>query len=69
VAIVPEPAVQTEVKSETLCVVQFSDEKLSRPRQIIHRKGKQFSLAAQRFIEFLISKKAPDDLEVKAKSG
>ena len=69
VAIVPEPAVQTEVKSETLCVVQFSDEKLSRPLEIIHRKGKQFSLAAQRFIEFLTSKKAPDDVEAKAKSG
>jgi DNA-binding transcriptional LysR family regulator len=67
-AIVPEPAVQSEVKGETLCVVQFSDAKLSRPLGIIHRKGKQFSLAAQRFIEFLISKKA-DELETRAKSA
>jgi DNA-binding transcriptional LysR family regulator len=63
VAIVPEPAVQSEVKSETLCAVHFSDEKLSRPLAVVHRKGKQFSLAAERFIEFLMSKKAGDELE------
>jgi hypothetical protein len=66
---VPEPAVQAEVKSETLCVVHFSDEKLSRPLEIIHRKGKQFSLAAQRFIEFLTMKKGADEVEAKAKGG
>ena len=69
VAIVPEPAVQSEVKSETLTVVQFSDEKLSRPLAIIHRKGKQFSLAAERFIEFLTSKKTQDDVEAKTRAG
>ena len=63
VAIVPEPAVQSEVKSETLTVVQFSDEQLSRPLAIIHRRGKQFSPAAERFIEFLTSKNAPDEAE------
>jgi len=68
VAIVPEPAVQSEVKGETLTVVQFSDVKLSRPLAIIHRKGKEFSLAAQRVIAFLVSKKA-DELETRAKSA
>jgi DNA-binding transcriptional LysR family regulator len=63
IAIVPEPAVQSEVKSETLTVVQFSDEQLSRPLAIIHRRGKQFSPAAERFIEFLTSKNAPDEAE------
>jgi DNA-binding transcriptional LysR family regulator len=68
IAIVPEPCVQSEVKSETLTVVQFSDQKLSRPLAIIHRKGKQFSLAAERFIDFLTSKKTPPD-EIEAKAG
>jgi hypothetical protein len=61
--------VQAEVKSETLCAVQFSDEKLSRPLAIVHRKGKQFSLAADRFIEFLMSKKSADEVEAKTKAG
>ena len=69
VAIVPEPAVQSEVKGETLCVVHFSDEKISRPLAVVHRKGKQFSLAAERFIEFLMSKKAADEVEVKSRAG
>jgi len=67
VAIVPEPAVQSEVKSETLIVVPFSDEELFRPLAIIHRKGKQFSLAAQRFIEFLTTNKQPDEVEAKTR--
>jgi len=69
VAIVPEPAVQSEVKSETLCAVHFSDEKLSRPLAVVHRKGKQFSLAADRFIEFLMSKKTTDEVEAKNRAG
>jgi DNA-binding transcriptional LysR family regulator len=69
VAIVPEPAVQSEVKGETLCVVHFSDERISRPLAVVHRKGKQFSLAAERFIEFLMSKKGTDEVEAKSKTG
>ncbi len=68
VAIVPEPSVQAEVKSETLCAVHFSDERLSRPLAIVHRKGKQFSLAAERFIEFLMSKSA-DEVEAKTRAS
>jgi LysR family transcriptional regulator, transcriptional activator of the cysJI operon len=69
VAIVPEPSVQAEVKSETLCAVHFSDERLSRPLAIVHRKGKQFSLAAERFIEFLMSKKSADEVEAKTRAS
>jgi DNA-binding transcriptional LysR family regulator len=58
IAIVPEPAVAAEVKSETLSVVHFSDEKLLRPLAIVHRKGKTFSLAAEKFIDFLNSKRS-----------
>jgi len=63
VAIVPEPAVQTEVKSETLVVVNFSDERISRPLAVMHRKGHQCSLAAERFIEFLMGKETAEEAE------
>jgi DNA-binding transcriptional LysR family regulator len=53
VAILPEPAVQPEVKSRTLAAVQFSDDVCLRPIGIIHRQGKHFSPAAEKFIEFL----------------
>jgi DNA-binding transcriptional LysR family regulator len=68
VAIVPEPAVQTEVKSETLVVVHFSDEKMSRPLAVMHRKGHPCSLAAERFIDFLMGKGTAEETEGSAKS-
>jgi DNA-binding transcriptional LysR family regulator len=52
-AILPEPAVRPEVKGKTLVAVQLSDEVFLRPLGIIHRQGKHFSPAAERFIEFL----------------
>ena len=54
-AILPEPAVRPEVKQKTLAVVQLADEVLFRPLGIIHRQGKHFSPAAERFIEYLRS--------------
>jgi len=54
-AILPEPAVGPEVKGKTLVVVQFSDEVFLRPLGIIHRQGKHFSPAAEKFIELLKS--------------
>ena len=62
VAIVPEPAVQSEVKSETLSVVHFSDEKFLRSLAVVHRKGKPLSLAAERFVEFLMGKKSDGEV-------
>jgi DNA-binding transcriptional LysR family regulator len=53
VAILPEPAVRPEVRGRTLVAVQLSDEVFLRPLGIIHRQGKHFSPAAERFIEFL----------------
>jgi LysR family transcriptional regulator, transcriptional activator of the cysJI operon len=52
-AILPEPTVRLEVKSKTLAVVQFSDEIFLRPLGIVHRQGKHFSPAAEKFLEFL----------------
>ena len=53
VAIVPEPAVETEVRSETLSVIHISDDPMLRPLALVHRKGRHLTLAAQRFIEYL----------------
>jgi DNA-binding transcriptional LysR family regulator len=50
VAIVPEPSVKNEVKNRTLSALQISDETLLRPLGIVHRQGKHFSPAVERFI-------------------
>jgi DNA-binding transcriptional LysR family regulator len=52
-AILPEPAVRPEVKGRTLVAVQLSDEVFLRPLGIIHRTGKHFSPAAEKFLEYL----------------
>jgi DNA-binding transcriptional LysR family regulator len=52
-AILPEPAVRSEVRGKSLAAVQFSDEVFLRPLGIIHRQGKHFSPAAVKFIESL----------------
>ena len=57
IAIVPEPAVQSEVKNETLVAIQFSDEKMMRLLAIVHRKGRSLPLGAEKFIEFLTGRK------------
>jgi len=49
-AIVPEPTIKQEVKSRTLCALQIRDEILTRPLAIVHRQGKHFSPAVERFI-------------------
>ncbi len=50
VAIVPEPTIAQEVKNRTLCALEFTDETLRRPLGIVHRQGKHFSPAVERFI-------------------
>jgi DNA-binding transcriptional LysR family regulator len=52
-AIVPEPAIKQEVKSRTLCALQITDETLMRPLGIVHRQGRHFSPAVERFISEL----------------
>jgi len=53
VAILPEAAVRAEARARTLSVVGLSDETFLRPLGIVHRQGKHFSPAAERFIEYL----------------
>ena len=50
VALVPEPTVKQEVKNRTLRVIQLADGSLSRPLGIVHRQGRHFSPAVERFI-------------------
>ena len=52
-AILPEPAVRPEVKGGSLAAVQLTDEVFLRPLGIIHRQGKHFSPAAEKFLEYL----------------
>lgn len=66
IAIVPEPAVQSEVKSETLAAVHLSDERMMRTLAIVHRKGKQLSLAAEKFIEFLTPRRGDGSADSEA---
>jgi DNA-binding transcriptional LysR family regulator len=53
VAILPEPAVAAEVAAGTLASVQIADETSFRPLGILHRQGKHFSPAMERFVEYL----------------
>ena len=50
IALVPEPAIKQEVKSRTLAAIQLSDEALYRPLGILHRRGRHFTPAIERFI-------------------
>jgi DNA-binding transcriptional LysR family regulator len=52
-AILPEPALAREVESGTLVAVHLADQMFLRPLGIIHRQGKHFSPAAEKFIECL----------------
>jgi DNA-binding transcriptional LysR family regulator len=52
-AILPELVVRPEVKGGSLVAVGFSDEVFLRPIGIIHRTGKHFSPAAEKFLECL----------------
>jgi DNA-binding transcriptional LysR family regulator len=49
-AFVPLPSIKQEVKSKSLCALQITDERLLRPLGIVHRQGRQFPPAVQRFI-------------------
>ena len=53
VAIVPLPAVQHEAEHGTIKVVRLSDEVVTRPLGIIHKRGRHLSPAAGKFIETL----------------
>ncbi len=52
-AIIPEPAARQEVKNRTLVTVQLGDDAFIRPVGIVHKQGRIFSPAVEKFIEFL----------------
>lgn len=63
IAIVPEPSVSLEVNNETLKVVHFSGEVLMRPLGLISKRGRRFTQATQKFIDFLKDKPAQQSSE------
>ena len=56
VSIVPEPCVEQEVKTHTLKALQFKDEVILRPLGILSKRGRPYSPAVRKFIEFLTEK-------------
>jgi DNA-binding transcriptional LysR family regulator len=53
IALLPEPTIAREVQSGTLAAVRLPTDELKRPIGIIHRRGKELSKAARRFIDLL----------------
>ena len=53
ISIAPEPAVRPEVRNKSLVAVPFTDEPFARQLGIIHKEGRHFSPAAEKFIEML----------------
>jgi len=60
IAVIPEKSCIHEVQAGTLVKVELSDKDLIRPIGIIHRTGKHFSPAADKFIEYLQSSPASE---------
>ncbi len=54
IALAPEPAVRPEVRNKSLIAIPIIDETFVRPLGIIHKEGRHFSPAAEKFIETLI---------------
>lgn len=49
-AFVPEPAIKHEVKNRTLAALQLLGDAFTRPLGIVHRQGRHFSPAVERFV-------------------
>jgi DNA-binding transcriptional LysR family regulator len=56
VALLPAPTVVREVETGTLAAVPLTTDDLVRPLGIIHRRGKELTSTARRFIELLQTK-------------
>jgi DNA-binding transcriptional LysR family regulator len=54
VSIVPEDTVRNEVRAGTLVALRLTDEKLTRPVGIVHRKRRTLSAPARAFVELLV---------------
>jgi LysR family transcriptional regulator, transcriptional activator of the cysJI operon len=59
ISIVPQPTVLQEIKSKTLNAVQLTDKVLTRPLGMISKRGRRFTPAVQKFIDFLKGKPPP----------
>ncbi|HEX4130534.1 MAG TPA: LysR family transcriptional regulator [Pirellulales bacterium] len=53
IALLPEPTVLREVQAGTLSAIALDTDELVRPLGIIHRRGRDLSSTAERFIELL----------------
>ncbi len=53
VAVIPDKSCVHEVQAGTLAKIELTDLGVTRPIGIVHRTGKHFSPAAERFIEYL----------------
>jgi DNA-binding transcriptional LysR family regulator len=53
IGLLPEPTVLREVQARSLVAVPLDTDELVRPLGIIHRRGRELSSTAQRFIELL----------------
>ncbi len=53
IAVIPENSCVNEVKSGSLIAIKLVDAAVTRPIGILHRTGKHFSPATERFIEYL----------------
>jgi DNA-binding transcriptional LysR family regulator len=58
VSIVPEDTVKNELRAGTLVEVRLSDEKLTRPVGIVHRKRRVLSAPARAFVDLLVREMA-----------
>jgi DNA-binding transcriptional LysR family regulator len=53
VSILPQPTLEREVTMGALRAVPFTGPRLVRPLGLIHRRGKRFNLAVERFVQLL----------------
>ncbi|MFM8409197.1 MAG: LysR family transcriptional regulator substrate-binding protein, partial [Alphaproteobacteria bacterium] len=69
ISIVPEPAVRPEIRNKSLVAVTISDETFVRQLAVIHKEGRHFSPAAERFIETLVPSEAQGLISGPAEEG
>jgi DNA-binding transcriptional LysR family regulator len=62
VAILPRPTLREEIEAGTLVAIPLADVTLTRPMGIVHRRGRQLTTAARRFIDLL--RQDPDSFPV-----
>jgi DNA-binding transcriptional LysR family regulator len=66
VALLPEPTVWSEVASHALVAVPLQGRRYCRPLGIVHKRGRQLSLAARKFVALLLEDQRVDGAEAAA---